>query len=60
VAAVVVEVEVLLMDLQEVVVREVVLVPMYLVQHLDKMVQEELEIMVDLAVVEEDILDRVL
>jgi hypothetical protein len=60
VAAVVVEVEVLLVDLQEVVVREVVLVPMYLVQHLDKMVQEELEIMVDLAVVEEDILDRVL
>ena len=56
----VVEVEVLLMDLQEVVVREVVLVPMYLVQHLDKMVQEELEIMVDLAVVEGDIMDQVL
>jgi hypothetical protein len=60
VAAVVVEVEVLLVDLQEVVVREVVLVPMYLVQHLDKMVQEELEIMVDLAVVEGDIMDQVL
>jgi hypothetical protein len=50
----------LAVDLLVVAVLEVVLVPTYLVQHLDKMVQEELEIMVDLLVVEEDILDRVL
>jgi hypothetical protein len=55
-----VEVEVLLADLLVVAVLEVVLVPMYLVQHLDKMVQDEREIMVDLLVVVEDILDRVL
>jgi hypothetical protein len=60
VAAEEVEVEVLLVDLLVVAVREVVLVPMYLVQHLDKMVQDKREIMVDLAVVEEDIVDRVL
>ena len=54
------EVVVLLADLLAVEVLEVVLVPMYLVQHLGKMVQDEREIMVDLLVVVEDILDRVL
>ena len=54
------EVVVLLTDLLVVEVLEVVLVPMYLVQHLGKMVQDEREIMVDLLVVVEDILDRVL
>ena len=60
VVEVVVVVVVLLADLLVVEVLEVVLVPMYLVQHLGKMDQDEREIMVDLLVVVEDILDRVL